>query len=306
MDRLKKIIVTGASGFIGRHIVEALSHRDDISIIALARRPVNFFDSLPNVHYSSVDLSKASLPLCCDICIHCAGLADDRSSMDDLKTHNIVSTQMLLSALTGVKHFIYISSASVYDFGIPGVKTEDCINAEDIRSDYGDSKLLAEQIIINSDIPIITILRPRAVYGQHDNTLMPRILNLVKARFYFGIGSMDNIISLTNINNISMAIKKLIDFELHQINIYNISDDRQYKLSQILKKLAIKKSGRTNLFKITIPLAAIRAFIFLFPSNKFITLQSYKYLTQNAILDNSKIKRDLNLDFKEGFDEFIE
>jgi nucleoside-diphosphate-sugar epimerase len=120
-----KILVTGASGFIGGNLVEMLAADEQNDILATGRSLTNKFDPYPNVTYFQQDLSVAVPDQNCDVCIHCAGLADDRSSIEQFITHNVKATENLLHAVRHCKVLIFISSASVYDFADGKVKFEE-------------------------------------------------------------------------------------------------------------------------------------------------------------------------------------
>jgi nucleoside-diphosphate-sugar epimerase len=151
-----KILVTGASGFIGGNLVELLAADERNDIVATGRSFTNKFDPYPNVAYFQQDLSVAVPDQSCDVCIHCAGLADDRSSIEQFITHNVKATENLLHAVRHCKVMIFISSASVYDFADGKVKFEEDAHMSDQISLYGQSKLLAEEAIGASGIRSFT------------------------------------------------------------------------------------------------------------------------------------------------------
>jgi len=298
-----KILVTGASGFIGGNIVLALVKEDsNYEVIAIGRKQINKFNNFQQVEYLSLDLTKNLPQIECDVCIHCAGLADDRSTKKELLEQNVFATQQLINALIGCKTFIFISSSSVYDFSDNLIKKETDASFSKKLYLYGESKLIAEKIIEKSGINSIYILRPRAVYGKGDNTLLPRILKLFKFNRIISPGSLEITISLTHINNLSNAVLACIQASKKGVFIYNISDKIVYNLKSIIGEISMLKSGKKSF--IHIPIEIIQFILLItsfFKVKSNITHQSFLYLTQNAVLDINKIHSDLKFDGSSDF-----
>jgi len=298
-----KILVTGASGFIGGNIVLALVKEDsNYEVIAIGRKQIDKFNNFQQVEYLSLDLTKNLPQIECDVCIHCAGLADDRSSKKDLIEQNVFATQQLINALIGCKTFIFISSSSVYDFSDNQAKKETDASLSDNLSQYGESKLIAEKIIEKSGINSIYILRPRAVYGKGDYTLLPRILKLFKFNKIISPGSLDISISLTHINNLTNLIIAAFKQSKKGIFIYNISDKIVYNLKSIIGEISLKKNGKKSFIRI--PVKIIQLILFfnsLFKIRSNISKQSLLYLTQNAVLIIQKVQSDFEFDCSSNF-----
>jgi len=72
----------------------------------------------------------------CDICIHSAGLADDRSDKNLLYKNNIFATQNLINSIKGCQKFIFISSSSIYNFDDQIIKSEEDVDLSSHISEY--------------------------------------------------------------------------------------------------------------------------------------------------------------------------
>ena len=172
-------------------------------------KKVKFFNRNGNVKYFACDLNSIKEKIECDICIHCAGLADDFSTFDEYRRNNIDATENLINNLLNCTTLIYISSSSVYNFSDNIPKKECHVDGRNL-SDYGKSKYAAEELIRRSKIPSKYILRPRAVYGADDHKLLPRIKQLVKGSILFLPGKLSTTSSLTHIQNLVEAVFQCI------------------------------------------------------------------------------------------------
>jgi 2-alkyl-3-oxoalkanoate reductase len=289
-----KILVTGASGFIGGYVVRQLANTSSYSIIATGRSRSLAFGHMKNVTYIQADLSQSWDDLSCDVCIHCAGLAHDNATREQFERHNIQATERLLQALKGCKTFIYISSSSVYDFSDAKVKTESDAKAYSGLSWYGQSKYQAELSVQRANIPSVYILRPRAVYGQGDRVLLPRILKLIKKNRVIAPGSLQVQSSLTHIHNLYEAIEKCMVQSAKGKHTYNITDARVYNLKEVIGEIAYRKFGHKNFLHIPIwilnLLVSAQA---VWKWKATITRQSLLYITQHSVLSMEKAKEQL-------------
>ena len=137
-----KIMITGASGYLGAAVFEALTfHRGVASLTGRLE-----------------DIQPASLD--CDLVIHCAGVLRHRT--DDLQRCNVEGTRRLLQGLPKNCRIIYISSKSVYAADHHRSLTEDAPVAP--FDAYGKSKQFAEQLVMAGGRPWV-ILRSGTLFG---------------------------------------------------------------------------------------------------------------------------------------------
>lgn len=303
-----KILVTGVSGFIGGRIVETLAENTRNEIVATGRSQSTKFNTYKNVKYVQQDLSKEIPDQFYDVCIHCAGLADDQSPPEQFYINNVVATEHLVKSLQQCATFIFMSSASVYDFADGEPKHESDARINSNISDYGKSKLQAEQIVTDSGIASVYILRPRAVYGKGDRVLLPRILRLIKGNKMILPGKLSNQTSLTHIQNLCEAVTNSIIQSKQGVNIFNIVDSRIYDLQSIFGEILQAKTGKKKF--IQIPAFVARLFVALNSIFKFktpLSTQSLNYISQNSVLLINKAVEELNykgaLDFYNSIDQ---
>lgn len=139
-----RILVTGSSGFVGRHIVDT-ALRNGHTVYGLDRKPK--VRAIPNVKCDLADIDSFIVPEV-DCIIHAAAYADirnnwERGEADKLFKDNVTATHNLLKCAADmgtVNKFVFVSTASVYDGGGPHYES---FYAE-ARSPYAASKLAGE------------------------------------------------------------------------------------------------------------------------------------------------------------------
>lgn len=298
-----KIIITGATGAFGGAMVRYF-HNKGHEVIAVGRSK-NPPKELENIaKYIQVDICHPfELPEA-DVCIHAAALSDDKAKMSELYTPNVIGTKNTIEASKNCKTFIFISSSSIY---LPdkyplieeiGGKQ----NNEDL-SPYGLSKLQSEQIIHEHfKGNRCFILRARAFYGPGDTQIIPRMLKLVNKQTFNKPGKLDICLSMTHYENMAHAIECCINSGLQGINTYNVSDDSVYVMVDVLRKLFKTLYGHELREKeIHIGILKFMAFFRI----KGFTPLLVRALTQNMVLDISKIKKELKYSPTMDFDKSL-
>lgn len=290
-----RILVTGASGFIGGNIVETFAANPLLHILATGRTYTTAFQKFRNTEYVQWDLSTETKEMDCDVCIHCAGLADDHSSAQQYFLNNIQATENLLKSIPNCRQFIYISSSSVYDFSDEKPKKEEEAVLSNRLSLYGHSKLQAENIIRLSGIHSVYILRPRAVYGKGDRVLLPRILQLIRDNRLVVPGSLQVYGSLTHILNLCEAVGKAVQQNRPGIHVYNIADKKPYLIKSVFGEIMLKKCGSKRFIHIPIPVVKFLIIInFITKRKSGLSTQSLKYITQQQVLDIKNAESELH------------
>jgi nucleoside-diphosphate-sugar epimerase len=302
------ILVTGASGFIGGHVVAQLARTRAHRIIATGRSLTDRFKTMERVDYFPRDLRQTFPDTSCDVCIHAAGLADDQSKAEQFEQNNVEATVRLLQAIPSCKVFIYISSASVYDFSDGKVKTEADAQLDTTTSQYGRSKLNGELKVKASGIPSVYILRPRAVYGPGDRVLLPRILKLIRQRRIFVPGAFNALTSLTHVQNLYEGIQACIQQARPGQHTYNIADQSVYRLKEVIGAIAHRKHNHQNFVHVPLPIVKASMSIQQALGKKsVVTQQSLNYMTQDSVLSIDKVQAELgyraNFNFFSSLDQ---
>ncbi len=273
-------------------------------MLALGRSkqpPVNL---LQYANYQSVDIAATVPKLEAAVCIHCAGLASDKESLNNLLHVNTDGTKNVFSNIKAA-HFIYISSASVYPpNGL--IHKEDELIDENELSAYGYSKFKGEQWLQQqvSAARKITVIRPRAVYGAGDRILMPRILRLKKGPFLVTPAKLDYTISLTNIENLLLATKAIIQSEkLYQYEVYNITDDLTHQFGEVIERIwEILATEKNISVKVPQPILEISAKLLPLSDLNANTLKYY--LCHHQLL-NEKVKSTFGIELPHDFNNYM-
>jgi nucleoside-diphosphate-sugar epimerase len=164
--RDKKVLVTGATGFIGGRLTELLTTEDGVKVRALARAPSKAGRlASSGVEIVQGDLTDpASLQRAiegCQIVFHCAALMHDaEATPEGFRQVNVEGARHMLDAAleTGVERFIHISSIAVYGIS-PKEGTTETDPVQPTGIAYADSKIEVEQFAFKyyaeRDLPLI-------------------------------------------------------------------------------------------------------------------------------------------------------
>ena len=229
-----KVIITGATGFIGRNLAGSF-YEDGRQVIATGRSlevgnelQEKGIDFKPTDILDSGRLTDVFSPA--DCVVHCAGRSGDWGRYEDFYKANVVGTRNVLKTCIhhGIKKFIFISSPSMYFNGEDrfNISEDDPLPASQ-ASHYAKTKLIAENELLATQQKgcKVIILRPRAVYGPYDNTFLPRILRLSEKRTFPLINNGQALVDITYIENFIDAIRYCLTAqEISWNEIYNISN----------------------------------------------------------------------------------
>lgn len=260
---MEKILVTGATGFLGSHLVKALSS-SGYMVRALVRKPsIPTLAVIPNIQLVQGDIrqpeSLSSAIQGIDYVIHCAGLvkAYNQQQFYDV---NAEGTENLLRAITKsstpVKRFVHISSLAAMG---PSVGDQITIPLEEANpvSNYGKSKLEAEKIIQNykNQLPI-TVVRPPAIYGPHDRECLI-LFKLVSWRLWPSFLSQNKRLSVIYVEDAVSAIIHAMKYDKNTGHCYFIDDGHAYLIHDLIGVLKDALHVR-RLFNIRIPIKMLK------------------------------------------------
>lgn len=181
-----KILVTGASGFLGGALVRRLVREGDHEVFALVRPTSNLTDLkddgvLDAVHLVYGNLADAdslrNAVQGMDIIVHSAARVDERGTREQFVTENVTATVHLLAAArdAGVSRFVHISSPSAvmeYDGGDLHNVDESIPYPQRYLNLYSETKAEAERAVLAANSPGLRTcaLRPRAIWGAGDRS----------------------------------------------------------------------------------------------------------------------------------------
>jgi len=184
-----KVFLTGASGFVGSHVLEALlADRHEVSILLQRTSNTRFISrhlAAVTVHFGSLDdvplLAKAMGGV--EAVIHCAGKTKALHSSEFYRVNRAGTRNVVLAANAcreSLRRLVYVSSQAVSGPGSLNRPAEETGDPHPV-SVYGRSKWLGEtEVRLHCRVPW-TILRPAAVYGPRDTEFLP-VFRKVKQR----------------------------------------------------------------------------------------------------------------------------
>jgi len=227
---LMKILLTGASGFLGSHTAEELSNRGHW-LYALVRKTSkthhlkNLNTEMLEGSLSKLDALDSILPKV-EVVIHIAGVVKALSAKE-FEQVNVEGTQNVVRKVLGASRrpqlFIYISTIAVHD---PRNSPNFCLPPEDCHplSDYGKSKQKGELALNKLQGKVRTvILRPPLLYGPNDVELLPmfRAINHGIVPLY---QSGKNQFSACYVGDVAKAISDLAEGNHSTDEIYCLDD----------------------------------------------------------------------------------
>ena len=243
-----RILITGATGFIGGHVVEACLERDrTVSAIvrptsdsaALERRGVTLYRG----ELTDPGLVRAALTET-DVVVHCAAKVGDWGPVADYREVNVEGLRVLLDACKGqaLTRFIHLSSLGVYAARHHHGTDESEPLPRRHRDGYSQSKVEAEQLAHHYyqefGVPVV-VLRPGFVYGPRDRTVMPRLIEGLRhgAVRYPGARGQ-RMLNTIYVGNLIHAIFLAVESEQAVGQVYNLTDGEPVSKRRFVEKVA--------------------------------------------------------------------
>ncbi|MEG1421511.1 MAG: NAD(P)-dependent oxidoreductase [Citrobacter sp.] len=178
-----KILLTGASGFIGSAFLRRFADCADLELCGVGRRPGQDFP--PTLRYHALSLERlAQLNFIPDVVIHAAGRTSPWGTPQEYERDNVETTRQVIDFCNqhGFPRLILLSSAAVYyRFAHQFNLRESEVSGANFTSEYGRSKYQAEALV-NAYRGEKTIFRSCAVFGAGDRLLFPPLLNAARKR----------------------------------------------------------------------------------------------------------------------------
>lgn len=239
---MKKVLVTGANGFVGRHLVDALKH--DFEVYALDKTESTSKDDRLIVCdiTQPTSIENALKGLKFDFVVHCAAIAhnDDKAFTDeDFIRVNVSGTENMVQYFTGksLKLFVLFSTIAVYgERDYSGEISEQHL----LRpcTIYAESKVLAEQACLrNPDFPV-TVLRFPPIYNRDFLKDLCKRISPVTDRFRIQIGEGRNKYSLCAVKNACDAVRFVLQHPENAVrHIFNVTDLHEYSQIQLRQQL---------------------------------------------------------------------
>ena len=209
---IKKALVTGGGGFVGKAVVKRLLELG-VKTMVLGRHrypDIEFLGAectVGNVSDAGV-MDKASEGV--DIVFHVAALAGIWGSWREYYTTNVLGTEVVVESCrkNAVPMLVYTSTPSVV-FNRADIKGEDesLAYAEEYLCHYAKSKVMAERTVLNANSPTLLTcaIRPHLIWGPGDPHLLPRLLESGSKKILKRVGDGSNLVDISYIDNVAHA-----------------------------------------------------------------------------------------------------
>ncbi|MCF8318266.1 MAG: NAD-dependent epimerase/dehydratase family protein [Haliscomenobacter sp.] len=283
---MKSILVSGLSGFVGQNLKIYLESQGKPQLSSLNLR--SNWDR--NIKPDIVAI------------VHLAGKAHDLKNVslpDEYYSINFDLTKEIYDIFLNseAKKFIFISSAKASADRVEGALIES--NVPDPQTHYGKSKLLAEEYIRNQPLTqgkSFYILRPCMIHGPGNKGNLNLLYKLVTKGIPYPLAAFENKRSFLSVENFCFVIRELLERDDIPSGIYNVADDEALSTNELIKLIASASDRKPKLWEINQVL--IRSLAKLGDILKLpLNTERLNKLTENYLVDNSKIKHALGKEF---------
>lgn len=261
-----QVAVTGASGFVGGAVVRDLAARGYQPLACSRRPPAGLPDGVRHLPWDLRDgpLDDRVHPGDVDAVVHCAAAVGDGGSPAAAWVVNVEGTRAV-RATFGKARFVHVSSGSVYDPTTPSIRIREDegptadrgVRPFSYLNAYGATKAAAEYWLAHDaaqpDRGPVVVLRPHAVYGPGDTTLLPRLEAAVVAGRWLPLprgGATPY--HLTHIDTLTAAVRASLTTDLApeiavgRPLVANVADAEPVELRQILRLLMLARGRHVD------------------------------------------------------------
>ena len=275
------IIITGATGFVGKNLSKFLKEKGH--------------------HISPLSLRKAwELDQNAEAIIHLAGKAHDTKNTSDEKEYFEINTELTKKLFkeflnTTAQDFIYFSSVKATADTVEGFLDEN--HTSNPQTPYGKSKLEAEEFLLSQKLPEnkrLFIIRPCMIHGPGNKGNLNLLYKFVQKGIPYPLAAFENKRSFLSIDNLNFLILEMLSNKNVGSGIYNFADDEVLSTNELVKLIANTSGKKEKLWKISSKLISATAKmgdVMKLPLNS----ERLKKLTENYWVSNQKIKNALGI-----------
>jgi len=251
-----KILITGASGFIGENLYKILNKKKNVTITGTSfKNSKKGLIKCNLLHKKQLnDLVKGN-----DCIIHCAGYTNTSLDVDKIEKkkiwkYNYETSKILikLAKKNKIKKFIYISSSKVLGEYSKNMIKENMKPKP--KTEYAKSKFYSEKFLNKfgklNKIDVIC-LRPTLVYGSGCKGNLRNLFKLLKLNLLPEIKKINNKISLIHVEDLCNALIKVI-FTRKRGDLFLLSGPKDLSLNEIVSCMRLAKYKKKSLFKLNI------------------------------------------------------
>jgi len=243
-----KVLVTGAAGFLGGHLVDMLLERgDEVRAMVRPVEDTDYLRTLPGVEIVNGDLTDGvSLKRAVQGIERVYNVGAKTGPWGPENVYCAINVQGLADLIhaamdAGVQRIVHTSSITVYGHSLHGIVTEDNpFHAED--NPYSRTKIAGEKLIANlvkdQGAPVV-IVRPAWIYGPRDTASFAKYVSRVESGKFFLIGSGQNIVPTVYVRDVAQGLLKAGDASNNVIGqAYTLASDERVTQAMYLSTIA--------------------------------------------------------------------
>ncbi len=257
----KKIFVTGATGFVGRHVVAVLLEAGaEVTCLARASSETGHLNGCRLVRgdlRTGQGLSEAVRGQ--DMVVHLAALLFGHGWRDYLAGNGGAAENLGRAVKEygeSISRFLFVSSLSATGPSAVSPGVNDFTRPSPVSA-YGWSKFLAENILGRYLGDRLVTLRPPIIYGPHDRGLLPYFKS-AKLGFVASPGLMRTFpISLVHVEDMARAV--LLGLLPQASGVYHLNDGREYTMASLGRAIARSLGRKAVIFPAPLPIMAVSA-----------------------------------------------
>src|SRR5579862_2696565 len=249
------VLVTGATGFVGGHLVDELVRRNEsVRILARPGEDVSRLTAM-GVEIFHGDLTdRSSLEIAIDgveYVLNCAARTGPWGPESAYELVNVYGPKILveLAMAAGVRRVVHVSSITVHGVDIHGVADETsalCGGADPYSRTKVAGERVLQQMICDKAAPV-TIVRPGLVYGPRDTNSFGRFARMIEQGKMVLIGSGNNHVPLVYVEDVARGILLARDVEQAAGQAYLLMNDelvtQQEYFGAIARELGVAPPG---------------------------------------------------------------
>lgn len=242
------VVVTGATGLVGSHFV-ARARKAGWKVRAVVRNPAGsqwLAETGAELHAGDLGdpASLQSAVQNATVIVHCAAKVGDWGPVDEFRRVNVHGLKVLIDAAraTGcLKRFVHLSSLGVYPARDHYGTDESTPPNRSGIDGYTLTKVESEDLVLEEvrqhQLPAV-VLRPGFIYGPRDRTILPRLMERLKSQQFAYLGSPDNVMNNTFVENLVDAIFLGIARDDVLGEVFNITDGRLVTKREFIETIA--------------------------------------------------------------------
>ena len=225
--------ITGATGFVGSHVAERVRQQGHTArCLVRASGDTAFLKSIgaEMVVGELTDAAVLNAALAgVDVVVHSAAKVGDWGPVDDYRQVNVEGLRALLDAVKGkpITRFVHVSSLGVYEarhhYGTDETEPLPALHIDGYTQSKVEAEALALEYWRSEKVPV-TVLRPGFIYGPRDRSVLPRLIERLKAGSVVYIARGRHALNTTFVGNLVDAILIAATHPAAVGEVFNITD----------------------------------------------------------------------------------